>query len=138
MRFSQRVTELPENLQRLRGRQELLALDALGQLLAVEQLHRQPGNSRVVVDAGRNDLDHVVAADPRAHLRFLREPRPRIRALDELRVHDLERPLAPGGELLDEVHRAHAARRQRLQDPEVLPEDLPLLELRKVGIHQTI
>ena len=120
VRFSQRVTELPENLQRLRGRQELLALDALGQLLAVEQLHRQPGNSRVVVDAGRDHLDHVVAADACADLRFLREPRPRVRALHELRVHDLERPLASGGELLDEVDGAHAARRQRAQDLEIL------------------
>ncbi|MFT3767570.1 MAG: hypothetical protein QM820_19115 [Minicystis sp.] len=65
----------------------------------------------------------MLALDAGAHARLLLEALARPRVLHELRVHQLQRALAAGAELLDDVDRAHAALVEGANDLEVAGED---------------
>ena len=122
-RPGRRVTEHAHEVEDLSARQRPASRDVLGELLALEELHRDPRGPRRLVDARRDDSDHVVALDARGGARLLVEPPPHPFVLGELRVHQLERAPRSGGELLGDVHRAHPALLEGAHDSKISAKD---------------
>lgn len=118
-----RVAELQQRLLREPRFDGPSARHGLGDGLALQELHREPRHLRRRVDARRDDVDDVLALDPRADPCLLREAFTQARIGDELRVHGLERALLTRAELLGDVDRAHASFAERANDPEVRCED---------------
>ena len=73
--------------------------DRLGERLSLEELHREPRHTGARVDARRDDIHDVLALDPPAHLRLLREALAERGIGDELRMHRLQRALLADAEL---------------------------------------
>jgi hypothetical protein len=119
----ERVADLTEDLGDVAERQGPDALQAVGQLLALQQLHHQEGRAGLFVDAGGHHLDHVIAVDLRRGLRLEHEALTRRWIGRELRSHDLERALLARAELIDDVDGAHAPGAQGLHDAEIAAED---------------
>ena len=130
VRGAERVAYLPEYLVELVGRDGAAATQERGEILALEQLHREPWHARRGVDAGAEHLHHVVALDQRADARLLLEALPQARVGEERRVHELHRAELAGAGLLGHVDRAHAAGAEGLDDPVLPAEDRAGFELR--------
>ena len=87
-----------------------------------------------LVDAGVEDLDHVLAGNAVADAGLLLEEAAEALLGPEIRVHDLERPQRPGGELLGDEDRPHPAPAERPHDPVRTREDAA--DLRESGLHE--
>ena len=124
----ERVANLLEDLGDVAEREGAGAVQAVGQLLALEELHHQEGRVCLFVDAGGDDLDNVVALDLGGGAGFQDEALADGRVGRELGGHHLEGALLAGAELLGDVDRAHAAGPQSLHDPEITTEDCPRLQ----------
>jgi hypothetical protein len=127
------MSELLEDVKHLGQRQGSDAADVRREILAAEQLHREPRGPRRRVDARRHDLHDVLALDPCADARLLLEALAELRIRHELRVHELERALLLRADLLGDVDRAHAARGQRAHDAKVAREGRAGGEVREAG-----
>ena len=130
VRAHQAAPDLAQDLGRFVNAQSPDALEALGEVLPVEQLHhdvRQPFLDAVVVD-----LDDVVAPELRGRERLALEALPRLGHLREILGHDLhgdgaaelliapqpDGPHPPARHLaLEAVSPGHHGRRQRFAGP---------------------
>ncbi len=128
VRRGERVTELRAHLARIVHGQRAVRLDVRREITAVEQLHHQPRRARLLLDPGGDDLHHVVAADARPDPRLLHEASAQLVVAHKVLVHHLQRALAPGAELLDDVDRAHASFAEGAHDAEVRADHGPVLE----------
>jgi hypothetical protein len=129
------VAHLLEQRQRLARRQRPAAPEERLQVLALQVLHRHPGELALRVDARRDHLDDVVAADARAHPRLVDEELSVAPALEDVGVKHLERAAVPRAPLLDLVHRPHAAARDQADDGEIPGEGLALAQ-RPAVLHR--
>ena len=105
--LGQGLAELAADRQRFVGRDLLVALDAVLERLALEQLHHVVG-ARALVDAEVGHLRHARGREPSQGARLA------VEATDELVVEPLEpqhlqRERAPQRDVLDLEHLAHAA-----------------------------
>ena len=116
MRRADRVTHLLHDLEHRPRVERALSRDVGRERLTTQELHREPRNAHRVIHAGGDDLDDVLAVDLRSDARFLLESRAEARVGDELREHELERALLAGADLLRDVHGAHPAFAEELED----------------------
>ena len=81
-----------------------------------EQLHREVGHLGLVVDAGVQHLDDVLALDGRRHRGLALEPFAEARLVEQVREHHLERAAPQVAPIDDLVDGAHPAGRHRTHD----------------------
>jgi len=102
------------------------------QILPAEQLHHQERRPGLLVDAGVEGLDDVLALDRRRDPRLQLEALAGARRGDHRREHDLEGASLLRREVLALVHRAHAPRGEAAEDAVTALEDRPLREIGRV------
>ncbi len=122
VRRGERVPELAEDLQHLRGGEGSAALQGVAEVLSAEVLHDDPRDALVVEACGEH-LHHVVAVDAGAGAGLLEEALPAPRVSEQPGVHDLEHPVGAGGELGHAVEGAHASAGDLLLDAVVRRHD---------------
>ena len=130
VRRAERVADLREDARGLEGRERAAPLHGMREVLALEELHGEPRHAGLRVDARAHHLHHVLAPDARAHARLERELVTQLGAADQAGVHQLERALAAGGELLGDVDGAHPARSEPPDDAVVVGKDASRREVR--------
>jgi hypothetical protein len=109
VRAPERVTELAEDLEDLRGLEMTATPELLRERHAFEELHHDEEEAALFVDSRVDHLRDVVAANRRADARFLFEAPSELGVLRELVAHHFERASRAGGELLDLEDGSHPA-----------------------------
>ncbi len=105
---------LARNTPRLLRRQPGVALQAIGQALALQQLHGQKRNAAIFADLVNGD--DVVVLQGSGRLRLAEETRPRRGIGGPIQLHDLESDLPFEGRVIREKDHAHAALAEHLEN----------------------
>ena len=130
VRLGQRAAHLRDDAQDVVRRQPAQALEALAEVLAVEELHGDV--RRPVPDAVIEDLHDVRAAELRRGLGLALEAGLRLGKLGDLALDELDRAGDVEREVRREPDRAHAALAELSIEPEALRDDHVGCQLHRV------